>query len=102
MLYIAEGAPPPTLAAYRPYFAAVRELGRAVVHGYEYGVTECPTITVGTSYDSDEQFSRTIGRTVTGVRVRIVRLDGSVSGPGETGEVTVRGTSSSRIIPAQP
>ncbi|MFJ6751513.1 class I adenylate-forming enzyme family protein [Streptomyces sp. NPDC091266] len=79
------GAPmPPEL-----YEAAGRELECAIVHGY--GMTECPMIAMGTPYDSDEQLSRTVGRPVTGVRVRIARPDGSEAGPGEAGEVTLKG-----------
>ncbi|MFE1171475.1 class I adenylate-forming enzyme family protein [Streptomyces sp. NPDC058773] len=80
------GAPlPPDL-----YAAAGRELGCAVVHGY--GMTECPMIAMGTPYDTDEQLSRTVGRPVAGAQVRIVRPDGSTAGPGESGEVTLKGT----------
>jgi cyclohexanecarboxylate-CoA ligase len=79
------GAPmPPEL-----YEAAGRELECAIVHGY--GMTECPMIAMGTPYDSDEQLSRTVGRPVVGVQVRIVRPDGSAAGPGESGEVTLKG-----------
>ncbi|WP_407552132.1 AMP-binding protein [Streptomyces sp. Pv4-95] len=80
------GAPmPPEL-----YTAAGRELECAILHGY--GMTECPMIAMGTPYDSDEQLSRTVGRPVAGARVRIVRADGTEAGPGETGEVTLKGT----------
>ncbi|MFK8847290.1 class I adenylate-forming enzyme family protein [Streptomyces sp. Ac-502] len=79
------GAPlPPEL-----YHAAGRELECAVVHGY--GMTECPMITMGTPYDSDEQLAHTVGKPVTGARVRIVRPDGGAARPGEPGEITVRG-----------
>ncbi|OKI03485.1 cyclohexanecarboxylate-CoA ligase [Streptomyces sp. CB02923] len=79
------GAPlPPGLCR-----AAGRELGCAVVHGY--GMTECPMIAMGTPYDSDEQLAHTVGKPVTGARIRIARPDGTEAGPGEAGEVTVRG-----------
>ncbi|MFK0292178.1 AMP-binding protein [Streptomyces sp. NPDC090442] len=79
------GAPlPPEL-----YRAAGRELGCAIVHGY--GMTECPMIAMGTPYDGDEQLAHTVGRPVTGARIRIVRPDGSQAATGETGEVTVAG-----------
>ncbi|MFD7661874.1 class I adenylate-forming enzyme family protein [Streptomyces sp. NPDC059788] len=79
------GAPlPPDLC-----FAARRELECAVVHGY--GMTECPMIAMGTPYDSAEQLAHTVGKPVTGAHVRIVRADGGEAGPGEPGEVTVRG-----------
>jgi acyl-CoA synthetase (AMP-forming)/AMP-acid ligase II len=80
------GAPmPPEL-----YAAAGRELGCAIVHGY--GMTESPMIAMGTPYDTDEQLSRTVGRPVTGARVRIARPDGSEAATGEPGEVTLQGT----------
>ncbi|MEV0368439.1 AMP-binding protein [Streptomyces sp. NPDC050636] len=80
------GAPlPPEL-----YAAAGRELECAIVHGY--GMTECPMIAMGTPYDSDEQLSRTVGKPVTGARVRITRPDGTEAGTGESGEVTLKGT----------
>ncbi|MFH9423000.1 class I adenylate-forming enzyme family protein [Streptomyces sp. NPDC017529] len=79
------GAPlPPDL-----YHAAGRELECAVVHGY--GMTECPMIAMGTPYDSDEQLAHTVGKPVTGARIRITRPDGTEAGPGEPGEVTVSG-----------
>ncbi|MGW7575818.1 class I adenylate-forming enzyme family protein [Streptomyces sp. NPDC054765] len=79
------GAPmPPEL-----YAAAGRELGCAIVHGY--GMTECPMITMGTPYDSDEQLSRTVGKPVAGAEIRIARPDGSEAGTGESGEVTLKG-----------
>ncbi|MFG2829881.1 class I adenylate-forming enzyme family protein [Streptomyces sp. NPDC048434] len=79
------GAPmPPEL-----YAAAGRELECAIVHGY--GMTECPMITMGTPYDSDEQLSRTVGKPVVGAEVRIVLPDGSEAGTGESGEVTLKG-----------
>ncbi|MGW2921394.1 class I adenylate-forming enzyme family protein [Streptomyces angustmyceticus] len=79
------GAPmPPEL-----YTAAGRELECAIVHGY--GMTECPMITMGTPYDSDEQLSRTVGRPVVGAEIRIARPDGSAAAAGETGEVTLKG-----------
>ncbi|MFI0261179.1 class I adenylate-forming enzyme family protein [Streptomyces sp. NPDC017056] len=79
------GAPlPPDL-----YHAAGRELECAVIHGY--GMTECPMIAMGTPYDSDEQLAHTVGKPVTGARIRITRPDGTEAGPGEPGEVTVSG-----------
>ncbi|MFF4952709.1 class I adenylate-forming enzyme family protein [Streptomyces chattanoogensis] len=72
------------------YEEAGRELDCAIVHGY--GMTECPMIAMGTPYDSDEQLAHTVGRPVTGARVRIVRADGSAAGAGEPGEVTLKGT----------
>jgi cyclohexanecarboxylate-CoA ligase len=63
--------------------------GRGVVHGY--GMTEVPMIANGSPSDSDEQLANTDGKPVEGAEVRIVTLDGRAAGPGEEGEVTVRG-----------
>jgi acyl-CoA synthetase (AMP-forming)/AMP-acid ligase II len=63
--------------------------GRGVVHGY--GMTEVPMIANGSPHDTDEQLAHTDGRPVEGAQVRIVRLDGGVAGPGEEGEIRVRG-----------
>jgi cyclohexanecarboxylate-CoA ligase len=63
--------------------------GRGVVHGY--GMTEVPMIAQGSPTDSDEQLANTDGKPVEGAEVRIVTLDGRRAGPGEEGEVRVRG-----------
>jgi acyl-CoA synthetase (AMP-forming)/AMP-acid ligase II len=63
--------------------------GRGVVHGY--GMTEVPMISNGSPHDSDEQLANTDGKPVEGADVRIVRLDGRPAGPGEEGEVRVKG-----------
>ena len=63
--------------------------GRGVVHGY--GMTEVPMISNGSPHDTDEQLANTDGKPVDGADVRIVRLDGRPAGPGEEGEVRVKG-----------
>jgi cyclohexanecarboxylate-CoA ligase len=63
--------------------------GRGVVHGY--GMTEVPMISNGSPSDSDEQLANTDGKPVEGAEVRIVTPGGQPAGPGEEGEVTVRG-----------
>jgi acyl-CoA synthetase (AMP-forming)/AMP-acid ligase II len=63
--------------------------GRGVVHGY--GMTEVPMISNGSPHDTDEQLANTDGKPVEGADVRIVRLDGRAAGPGEEGEVRVKG-----------
>ena len=63
--------------------------GRGVVHGY--GMTEVPMIAQGSPSDTDEQLANTDGKPVEGAEVRIVTLDGRRAGPGEEGEVRVRG-----------
>jgi acyl-CoA synthetase (AMP-forming)/AMP-acid ligase II len=53
-----------------------------------YGASELPVITCN---DIDDARLDTVGRPVSGVRVRIVSLDtGAVVAPGETGEIQVR------------
>jgi cyclohexanecarboxylate-CoA ligase len=79
------GAPkPPEL-----FYDVQREMGVKVVHGY--GMTEIPMIAMGSPHDSDEQLANTEGRPVLGADVRIVTEAGAVAGPGEEGEVRVRG-----------
>jgi cyclohexanecarboxylate-CoA ligase len=63
--------------------------GRGVVHGY--GMTEVPMISNGSPHDTDEQLANTDGQPIEGAEVRIVKLDGTVAGPDEEGEVRVKG-----------
>jgi acyl-CoA synthetase (AMP-forming)/AMP-acid ligase II len=63
--------------------------GRGVVHGY--GMTEVPMISNGSPHDTDEQLANTDGKPVEGADVRIVTLGGTLAGPGEEGEVRVKG-----------
>jgi acyl-CoA synthetase (AMP-forming)/AMP-acid ligase II len=80
------GAPkPPEL-----HFEVKREIGgRGIVHGY--GMTEVPMITSGSPHDTDEQLANTDGKPVVGADVRVVKLDGSLAGPEEEGEIRVKG-----------
>jgi acyl-CoA synthetase (AMP-forming)/AMP-acid ligase II len=80
------GAPkPPEL-----HYEVQREIGgRGVVHGY--GMTEVPMIAQGSPTDTDEQLANSDGKPVEGAQIKIVRLDGTVAGPDEEGEVRVRG-----------
>ena len=79
------GAPlPPEL-----YRELREEMGVKVCHGY--GMTEIPMITQGGPSDTDEQLAHTTGKPVTAAEVRIVGEDGSVMGPGQDGEVRVKG-----------
>ena len=66
-----------------------REMGIQVCHGY--GMTECPMICMGSPTDADEQLANTVGKPVTGLELRIVTESGAVGGPGEDGEVRVKG-----------
>ena len=63
--------------------------GRGIVHGY--GMTEVPMIANGSPRDSDEQLANTDGKPVEGASVRIVTLGGQEAGPGEEGEIRVKG-----------
>jgi len=68
-----------------------RELGGAgIVSGY--GMTECPIIAMNRIGDPDEKLAETEGpANPPGMEIRIVRHDGARAGPGEEGEVRVRG-----------
>jgi acyl-CoA synthetase (AMP-forming)/AMP-acid ligase II len=59
-----------------------------------YGMTETAG-TVTTSFPSDDYRARTerLGKPFDGLEVRIVAPDGRICGPGEIGEITVRGFS---------
>jgi cyclohexanecarboxylate-CoA ligase len=66
-----------------------REFGVKICHGY--GMTECPMICEGSPHDTDEQLANTVGKPVEGLELRIVKEDGTVAGPGEDGEVRLKG-----------
>jgi fatty-acyl-CoA synthase len=58
-----------------------------------YGMTETSSMTcVPNPEDSDEQRSETVGYPMPSFDVKVVREDGSVADPDETGELVVRGT----------
>ena len=79
------GAPmPPEI-----YEEVKREFGVKICHGY--GMTECPMICEGSPHDTDEQLANTVGKPVVGLEMRIVASDGSACGPGESGEVRLKG-----------
>jgi acyl-CoA synthetase (AMP-forming)/AMP-acid ligase II len=56
-----------------------------------YGLTECPSLALGTVRDPDPKLSVTDGRAAPGVQIRIVAEDGRALAPGHVGEVRVRG-----------
>jgi len=56
-----------------------------------WGLTEFPIATFGSPHDTDDQLSRTEGRPVPGVRLRVVDDDGRDVGPGEEGELLLAG-----------
>ncbi|WP_372517696.1 class I adenylate-forming enzyme family protein [Frankia tisae] len=56
-----------------------------------YGMTEVPMIAVGFPDDDVELRRGTDGAPVRGIEIRAARLDGTVAGPGEEGELQIRG-----------
>src|SRR6202165_4782666 len=63
--------------------------GVGVVSGY--GLNEAPILTMNTVHGTDEQLAETEGPPTPGVELRIVKLDGTVAGPGEEGEIRAKG-----------
>jgi acyl-CoA synthetase (AMP-forming)/AMP-acid ligase II len=68
-----------------------RELGGVgIVSGY--GLTECPAVAMNTIACGDDKLARTEGRAhPAGAEIQIVGPDGQPRGPGEEGEILVRG-----------
>jgi non-ribosomal peptide synthetase component E (peptide arylation enzyme) len=57
-----------------------------------YGLTECPIVAMNRLGDDDAKLAHTEGRlNPPEAELRIVRFDGSLAGPGEEGELCVRG-----------
>jgi acyl-CoA synthetase (AMP-forming)/AMP-acid ligase II len=56
-----------------------------------WGLTEFPVATCGKLDDSDEDLALTEGVPGPGVEIRVVGLDGTEKGPGEEGELRLRG-----------
>ncbi|HEX2175021.1 MAG TPA: FadD3 family acyl-CoA ligase [Nocardioidaceae bacterium] len=56
-----------------------------------YGLTEAVVVTMCRPGDAPDTISRTSGRATAGFEIRIVDRDGRVLGPGENGEVLLRG-----------
>jgi acyl-CoA synthetase (AMP-forming)/AMP-acid ligase II len=84
--YPGGGAPKPP----RLHFDVKRELGGVgIVSGW--GMTECPIAAMNSVRDPDEKLAATEGRATRGVEIAVVRADGTRAGPGETGELRVRG-----------
>ena len=83
---ISGGAPkPPEL-----HYEIQRDLGgRGIVSSW--GLTEFPIATYCTFDDSDEMLATTEGRASPGVDIRVVDFDGRECGPGEEGELRVKG-----------
>ncbi len=84
--YPGGGAPkPPQL-----HYDLKREVGGVgIVSGY--GLTEAPIVVMASTDDPDEKLADTEGRATPGVELIVVRLDGRLAGPGEEGEIRVKG-----------
>jgi acyl-CoA synthetase (AMP-forming)/AMP-acid ligase II len=84
--YPGGGAPkPPQL-----HYEVRAELGGAgIVSGY--GLTEAPILTMNVVGDTDAALAETEGLPTPGVELRFVKLDGTVAGPGEEGEIRAKG-----------
>ncbi|MGE0305940.1 MAG: class I adenylate-forming enzyme family protein [Acidimicrobiia bacterium] len=73
------------------------ELFRQIVDGlgvrpaYGYGMTECPTIAMGSPSDTDEQLANTPGRISDGLDVRVVDSQQQLLDVGLEGEIEIRG-----------
>jgi cyclohexanecarboxylate-CoA ligase len=67
-----------------------REIGGiGVLSGY--GMTEGPILAMAATTDPDDALATTEGRPCPGVDIRVVAPDGALLGPGETGELRVKG-----------
>jgi acyl-CoA synthetase (AMP-forming)/AMP-acid ligase II len=84
--YPGGGAPkPPQL-----HYDLQREIGGVgIVSGY--GLTEAPIVVMATTTDPDEKLADTEGRPTPGVDLIVVGLDGRPAGPGEEGEIRLKG-----------
>lgn len=83
--YPGGGAPkPPDL-----FHELKRKSGAPIVSGY--GLTEYPIATLGRLHDSEAVLAESEGRATSGTEIRIVKADGALAGPGESGEVRLRG-----------
>jgi cyclohexanecarboxylate-CoA ligase len=78
-------AKPPAL-----HYEVKEELGGVgIVSGY--GLTECPILAMAGIHDPDQKLADTEGRASPGVEVKVVKLDGTLAGPGEEGEIRAKG-----------
>lgn len=79
------GAPkPPEL-----YYEMKKVFGVGIVSSW--GLTEFPIASGGTLDDTDEDLAHTEGRMVPGVQLRVIGTDGKELGPGEEGELRLKG-----------
>jgi acyl-CoA synthetase (AMP-forming)/AMP-acid ligase II len=56
-----------------------------------YGLTEAPIVVMATTEDPDEKLADTEGRPTPGVELIVVGLDGMRAGPGQEGEIRLKG-----------
>lgn len=80
------GAPKPPELHYQMKEAFA---GAGIISGY--GLTECPIISMNTIRDPDDKLANTEGRLLPGMEIKIIKPDGSRCGPGEAGEIRVKG-----------
>ena len=67
-----------------------REIGGVgIVSGY--GLTEAPIVVMATTEDPDQKLADTEGRPTPGVELIVVGLDGERAGPGQEGEIRLKG-----------
>jgi acyl-CoA synthetase (AMP-forming)/AMP-acid ligase II len=62
--------------------------GSGILSGY--GLTEAPILVLVADDDSDQVKAETEGKPMPGVELKLVKLDGSVAGPGEEGEIRAK------------
>jgi len=80
------GAPKPP----QMHYTMKEQLGGVgIVSGY--GLTEAPILTMGSVDDPDEALAHSEGKSVDGVTLRLVTLDGKDAGIDEEGEVRAKG-----------
>jgi cyclohexanecarboxylate-CoA ligase len=84
--YPGGGAPkPPQL-----HYDLKHEIGGVgIVSGY--GLTEAPIVVMASTDDPDEKLADTEGRPTPGVELIVVALDGTRAGPGQEGEIRLKG-----------
>jgi cyclohexanecarboxylate-CoA ligase len=63
--------------------------GIGIVSGY--GLTEAPIVVMATTEDPDQKLADTEGRPTPGVELIVVALDGTRAGPGQEGEIRLKG-----------
>ena len=72
------------------HYDAKAELGGVgIVSGY--GMTECPILSMNGVNDPDDKLADTEGRPTPGVDIRMVSVEGVDVGPGDDGEIRVKG-----------